>query len=252
MSDFSLSRRGLLAGLGASALGLAGCQKPSDEQIALSQLPGTVARRYGVIEDGGFTIPAVRPSLLTPRSYRVLVAYTGPERPGTIVVDPFSRFLYLVTGPQRALRYGIAVGRAGRGFAGTARIRRKEAWPNWAPTANMIRTQPEEYAAYAAGLPGGPQNPLGARALYLYRGTRDTFYRIHGTNDVTSIGHATSAGCIRLFNHDAIDLFDRVPLGTRVLVRSQTQSRLYEGVMEEQPDGTLRQLEPPTIWPEAS
>lgn len=243
-----LHRRQVLLWGGAS-VALAGCMDVAGNPL-VSTAPPHVVARYGVIQDDGFRISAVRPSLLNIRTYRVVVAYTGPEAPGTIVVDPYARFLYFVTGPQRAYRFGIAVGRAGRGFSGNAVIKRKEKWPSWTPTRNMIRTEPEMYADYAEGLPGGPSNPLGARALYLYQGGRDTYYRIHGTNNVTSIGHATSAGCIRLFNQDILDLFERVPLGTPVTVRTKAESRLYEGVMKEQPDGTLVQLEPPVIWPE--
>jgi L,D-transpeptidase catalytic domain len=131
----------------------------------------------------------------------------------------------------RALRYPIAVGREGLSFRGTGVIGRKAEWPSWQPTANMIRTRPDLYAAYAGGLPGGLTNPLGARALYLYRGGRDTMFRIHGTVDNASIGHATSAGCIRLFNQDAIDLYGRVDTGTRVKVRSQAESLAADGPM---------------------
>ena len=247
-----LSRRQLM--LGAPALVLAGCAAPEPEDDGLGVLdpnvPPQVAARYGAIDDGEFLINAVPRDILTLRRVRVMVAYTGPEPAGTIVVDPYARFLYHVTGPERAWRYGIAVGRAGRGFAGDAVIRRKEKWPPWTPTRNMVRTEPELYAQYADGLPGGPINPLGARALYLYRGNRDTFYRIHGTNEVNSIGKATSAGCIRLFNQDILDLFERTELGTPVRVRTPAESRDLEGVLEEQPDGTLIQLEPPLIWPD--
>jgi hypothetical protein len=121
------------------------------------------------------------------------------------------------------------VGREGLSFRGNGVIGRKEEWPSWQPTANMIRTRPDLYAAYAGGLPGGLENPLGARALYLYRGGRDTMFRIHGTVDNASIGRATSAGCIRLFNQDAIDLYNRVDNGTRVKVRSQAESLAADG-----------------------
>ncbi|MGL5008263.1 MAG: L,D-transpeptidase, partial [Paracoccaceae bacterium] len=117
----------------------------------------------------------------------------------------------------------------GLAFRGGGTIRRKEEWPAWTPTANMIRTFPETYAEYRGGLPGGLENPLGARALYLYRGGRDTYFRIHGTVQNASIGHATSAGCIRLFNQDAIDLYNRVDLGTQVTVRSLEDSIALEG-----------------------
>lgn len=242
-----LHRRQVL--LGGAALGLAGCVGTRGP-APLTTAPPHVVVRYGVIQDGQFRIPAVPPQLLNIRTYRVVVAYTGPEAPGSVVVDPYARFLYFVTGPQRAYRYGIAVGRAGTSFAGSAVVRRKVRWPAWTPTRSMIRAHPEMYSRYARGIPGGPSNPLGARALYLYHGGKDTFFRIHGTNDVRSIGHATSAGCIRLFNQDILDLYDRAPLGTPVKVRTRSQSRLYEGVLKERADGMLEQLEPPVIWPE--
>jgi hypothetical protein len=128
-----------------------------------------------------------------------------------------------------ATRYPIAVGREGLSFRGSGVIGRKQEWPYWQPTANMVRTRPDLYAAYAGGLPGGLENPLGARALYLYRGGKDSMFRIHGTADSASIGHATSAGCIRLFNQDIIDLYNKVPNGTRVKVRTEAESLALEG-----------------------
>lgn len=229
-------RRSLLCGLAATALALplAGC---GAGQV---RLPADVAGRYGGFQDGDFRVAAVPPAHLVGRNPRVTVAYTGPEAPGSIVVDPFARVLYLVTGIERALRYGIAVGWEGRNFAGAGVVGRKAVWPPWRPTANMIRQDPELYAPYAAGLPGGPPNPLGARALYLYQGGRDTFYRIHGTQETSAVGKATVAGCIRLFNQDAIDLHGRVPVGTRVRVRTAAESLALEGHLAEGPDGYLR------------
>lgn len=128
-----------------------------------------------------------------------------------------------------ALRYAIAVGREGLTFRGSGVIGRKEEWPSWTPTRNMVRTRPDLYAEFAGGMSGGLDNPLGARALYLYRGGRDTYFRIHGTIDNASIGHATSAGCIRLFNQDAIDLYNRVEHGARVTVRTLDESLALEG-----------------------
>lgn len=208
-------------------------------------VPPEVAARYAGKTDGGFQIAPVPAAHLAPRNQRVTVAYTGPEPVGTIVVDPYARFLYLVTGPQKALRYGVAVGWQGRNFAGNATIRRKVEWPSWTPTANMIRTNPELYAPYARGLPGGPPNPLGARALYLYVGDRDTYYRIHGTQETSAIGKETVAGCIRLFNQDAIDLFGRVPQGAHVKVRTEAESQRYEGTLREGADGLLVQVSGP-------
>jgi lipoprotein-anchoring transpeptidase ErfK/SrfK len=184
---------------------------------------------YEGIQDGEFFIEPVPAQYLYDGNRKVEVAYTGPEAPGTVVVDTFARKLYLVNEGGTATRYPIAVGREGMSFRGTGVIGRKAEWPSWTPTANMVRTRPDLYAAYAGGLPGGLTNPLGARALYLYRGNRDTMFRIHGTADAASIGHATSAGCIRLFNQDAIDLYNKVPNGTRVKVRSETESLALEG-----------------------
>ena len=137
---------------------------------------------------------------------------------GTVVVDPRNRFLYLVEQPGIARRYGVGVGRAGLAWRGSAIVGRKAKWPRWQPTQNMIRREPEKYAQYAEGVPGGPSNPLGARALYLYRNGRDTMYRIHGTNEPSSIGRAVSNGCNRMLNEHARDLYRRVPVGAKVVV----------------------------------
>lgn len=199
---------------------LAACAStpPDDVTQARSSAP------YGALVDGDITIPAVGASYLRAPNRRANVPYDGPELPGTIVVDPFTKFLYLVEEGGRATRYPIAVGREGRGFRGRATVQRKEVWPGWTPTANMLRTEPEVYGPFARGIPGGVASPLGARSLYLYRGGRDTRYRIHGTNDLESIGNATTAGCIRLFNQDIIDLFERTPMGTEVVVRTYEES----------------------------
>ncbi len=169
-----------------------------------------------------FLPPAIRDAAAHqgPIAHRFLpqtVSFSG-YRAGTIVVDPQARFLYLVLGGGKARRYGVGVGRAGLAFRGSATIARKAEWPRWTPTKNMIRREPGKYARFAGGVPGGPNNPLGARALYLYRNGRDTYYRIHGTNQPSSIGRAVSSGCIRMLNEHVADLYRRVPLGTRVVV----------------------------------
>lgn len=181
------------------------------------------------MQDGEFLIPAVDPLELFGANVRTEVDYAGDEKPGTVVVDVNARRLYYVLEGNRAIRYGIAVGREGLSFKGTGYVGRKAEWPSWQPTANMVRTRPDLYAEYAAGLPGGLENPLGARAMYLYRNGRDTMFRIHGTIQNASIGRATSAGCIRLFNQDAIDLFNRVEVGDRVVVRTLEESLAAEG-----------------------
>lgn len=146
------------------------------------------------------------------------VSYRSQYSAGTIVVDPRNHFLYLVVSNRRARRYGVGVGKAGLAFKGSATIKRKAEWPSWTPTQNMIRREPKKYARYAGGVPGGPGNPLGARALYLYKGSRDTYYRIHGTTQPSSIGRSVSNGCIRMVNDHVIDLYKRVPIGSRVVV----------------------------------
>ncbi|GGL74060.1 L,D-transpeptidase [Wenxinia marina] len=147
------------------------------------------------------------------------VELAAATQPGVIHVDLANTWLYWITGPQAARRYKIAVGAAGRNFRGQATIRRKAEWPSWTPTASMIRAEPHIYAQSAGGLPGGhPRNPLGARALYLYQGNRDTLYRIHGTPQPWTMGRSFSSGCIRMINEHMIDLYDRVPIGTRVVV----------------------------------
>lgn len=224
----------------AMGLGLAACAPTPPTATK----PVAETGIYGARTDSGpngepIEINAVRPAYLTESNRRQRVAYNGPEAPGTIVVDPYARFLYHVLDNGEAMRFGIAVGQAGKNFQGTATINRKQAWPSWTPTANMVRTQPELYGPLKGGLKGGVDNPLGSRALYLYKGGRDTMYRIHGTMDPSSVGKATSAGCIRLFNQDIMDLFDEIPNGTRVKVRSRAESLALEGQMIEQPNGYL-------------
>ncbi|WP_346394398.1 L,D-transpeptidase [Thioclava sp. F34-6] len=209
---------------------LAACASAPEQRYAQpTQSTKAVPSEYQAREDDGKTIPAINPKYLVERNRRQIVPYHGPEAVGTIVVDPYARFLYYITEPGKAERYGIAVGRDGKTFSGSATIERKQEYPSWTPTQNMIQEDPDLYGPLKDGLPGGLDNPLGARALYLYQGNRDTYYRIHGTMDPSSIGRATSAGCIRLFNQDIIDLFSKVPKGTPVKVRSRAESLEMEG-----------------------
>ncbi len=143
-----------------------------------------------------------------------VVSYPTSERPGTIVVDTRSRHLYLVGGGGRAIQYGIGVGREGFEWRGVARVGRKAEWPRWIPPKDMLRRRPD----LPPEMDGGLDNPLGARALYLFKGNKDTLFRIHGTNEPHTIGQAVSSGCIRMMNADAIDLYERVSVGTRVVV----------------------------------
>lgn len=213
---------------------LAACAAPPRSNPSDAIIGGVAASQivdgYGVIADGEFTLPPVPPDYLLGLNRRALVPYDGSELPGTIEIDPHAKFLFLVLDSGLAMRYPIAVGREGRGINGTTTVRRMARWPGWTPTANMLRNEPEVYGSYAGGVPGGLSSPLGARALYLYRGGRDSFYRIHGTNDLSSIGNFGSAGCIRMFNQDVIDLFNRVPLETTVVIRSYDDSVRLEGL----------------------
>lgn len=146
-----------------------------------------------------------------------VVWFDTPEEPGTIIIDTSARALHYVLGEGQAIRYGVAVGKEGFDWAGIAKIGRKVEWPKWTPPKDMIVRRPE-LAKYAEGVPPGPENPLGARAMYLFDGRHDTLYRIHGTNEPQSIGRAASSGCIRMLNEEVIDLYDRSPLGTKVIV----------------------------------
>jgi lipoprotein-anchoring transpeptidase ErfK/SrfK len=158
--------------------------------------------------------PAVDPEILRyaedPRYQRQVVDYHGPEKPGTVIIDTPERLLYLIEPDGKAIRYGIGVGRPGFTWAGVKTVTMKKEWPDWRPPEEMLRRKPE----LPHFMPGGPENPLGARALYL----GDTLYRIHGSNEPWTIGTQVSSGCIRMRNEDVIDLYDRVPVGARVIV----------------------------------
>jgi lipoprotein-anchoring transpeptidase ErfK/SrfK len=150
-----------------------------------------------------------------PETYRRhIVEYTRKEQPGTILIDTDSRYLYYVLPQGKAIRYGVTVGEEALAWSGVATVGRKAEWPDWIPTPEIqARLGP-----YPKRIRGGPANPLGARALYLYEGNKDTLYRIHGTNQPEYIGQAISSGCIRMTNEDVIDLVNRVKLGAIVVV----------------------------------
>jgi lipoprotein-anchoring transpeptidase ErfK/SrfK len=205
----SISRRGLIFGL---PLFLAGCSTTSMNSQA----------DYAARPSEPFPLKEVPIEKIKPELRRTEVAYVSNHKPGTIVVDTPARRLYYVLENGRAMRYGVGVGRAGLALSGNAYVGRKAEWPTWTPTANMIRRDPKKNLKFAGGMPGGPNNPLGARAMYLYRGGGDTHFRIHGTNQPDSIGHAMSSGCIRMMNHDVIDLYARVKVGDRVVVIQET------------------------------
>jgi lipoprotein-anchoring transpeptidase ErfK/SrfK len=179
---------------------------------------------YGQIEDAGYTLPGIPAEYLQGVNRRMSGLYNGEAGPNTLDVDPYAKFLYHVRADGRTTRYPVGVGRAGRSIRGSATMQFMRKWPGWTPTQNMLRTEPEVYGDFRAGIPGGLRSPLGARALYLYRGGRDTYYRIHGTNDLESIGNSGSAGCIRMFNHDVIHLFDQIEAPMKVFIRSPEES----------------------------
>lgn len=165
----------------------------------------------------------------TPEEFRrQIVDFRTAEKPGTIIIDGNKHFLYLVQPDFKAIRYGIGVGREGFGWAGIVEVGRKQEWPVWTPPAEMVARDPAA-AKWKNGMPAGPDNPLGPRAMYLYDKGKDTIYRIHGTIHPWSIGLNISSGCIRLVNEDIIDLFDRVAVGAKVIVLMQGAA-LYKGV----------------------
>jgi lipoprotein-anchoring transpeptidase ErfK/SrfK len=168
-------------------------------------------------------VPAAPLSRIDPAFLRTRIAYASSEPPGTIIIDPRRRYLYLVQEGGRAMRYGVGVGREGFAWSGVATINDKQEWPDWYPPKEMVQRQPQlrkELTELQGGLgvPGGPRNPLGARALYLWQNGKDTLYRIHGTVEPWTIGTSVSSGCIRMINQDVIDLYNRVPKGAKVVV----------------------------------
>jgi lipoprotein-anchoring transpeptidase ErfK/SrfK len=181
------------------------------------------ARIYSAAIGEPFPVPAVRWTGFNPAFLRQPVNYAGSEAPGTIIIDPRAHQLTLVQEGGRAMRYGVGVGKQGFSWSGVATINSKQEWPDWYPPKEMIARQPAlarqvSQLQSGVGVPGGPHNPLGARAMYLWQGNKDTLFRIHGTTEPQSIGKSVSSGCIRMINQDAIDLYRRVPIGARVVV----------------------------------
>lgn len=169
----------------------------------------------GIIPEKPFDIQLMNLERIPPAFRRQDVRWNGREEAGSVVVDVAARHLYVIGGQGKAIRFGIAVGREGVGWSDTTVVGRKARWPTWTPTAGMRQRNPK----LPVQVKGGPENPLGARALYLYRDGRDTLYRIHGTNEPWSIGKAASSGCFRMLNEDVFELYGSVPVGARVYVR---------------------------------
>jgi len=215
-----LSRRSFVAA-GVASLGLAvsGCVSVGlPGQPPLPDEDFDYASAYAAKEDGEFTWPAINYQSFDQKYWRQVVEYRSREKPGTIIVDPYNRFLYWTLSNRKALRYGIGVGRSAFSWSGTALIRVKREHPIWRPPREMIARKPSLEKYWVDGFPPGLRNPLGARAMDLWQGSVDTLYRIHGTNSPNSIGKSVSSGCIRMWQQDVIDLFERVPLRTKVIV----------------------------------
>ncbi|MEO1293843.1 MAG: L,D-transpeptidase [Pseudomonadota bacterium] len=189
------------------------------EPEAAAETQATLAppEAYASRADRGRMIPAIDIAAFDEGLLRQRVRYETAELPGTIVIDTANYHLYFVEENGWAIRYGVAIGREGFGWTGTGVIRRRAAWPTWTPPAEMIARDPS-LERHADGMPGGPRNPLGARALYVYQGGADTLIRVHGTNSPRSIGHKASSGCFRMLNQDVIDLYNRVPQGAKIIV----------------------------------
>jgi len=182
-------------------------------------IAGSAIAQDSVSFDANVTRPDPDPNAnnpwgLHPRFMPTRVQANDGLTPGDIHVDAVARYLYHIGDDGTAMRYGVAIGRDGLYQPGTFRIGRKAEWPRWTPTRNMIQREPHIYAQFADGVPGGPTNPLGARAFYLYSGSRDTYLRIHGTPQPWSIGTSASSGCVRMVNAHVIDLYDSVEVGS--------------------------------------
>lgn len=214
------SRRTLLTGAAVLfAAPLAGCYTVGlPDQPPLPDETFDYAAAYATLPDGEFTWPAINYKAFDPIYLRQVVDYKSREKPGTIIVDPYNNFLYWTLTPKKALRYGIGVGRAGYAWSGDALIRVKRLHPIWRPPREMIARKPSLERYWKDGMKAGLRNPLGARAMDLWQGSTDTLYRIHGTSQPNSIGRSVSSGCIRMWHQDVIDLFERVPLRTKVIV----------------------------------
>jgi lipoprotein-anchoring transpeptidase ErfK/SrfK len=236
----TLRRRSLIGGLPGL---VAACASPEPPASSSSLVPAPIAAApsalpepppppvpvvaaepnyrsiYAAITTEKFWIPAVDLRRINPRFLRREVAYPRDDEPGTIIVDTAACYAYLVLEGRRAMRYGIAVGRdQAFNLTGEALVERKAEWPTWRPTPEMVARDPQRYAAFRQGMPGGGRNPLGARALYLYQDGYDTYYRLHGTVEPWTIGTMASAGCVRLINQDIVDLHRRVTVGARVVI----------------------------------
>lgn len=227
MVKSGVERRAFLIGIGSvTAAGLAGCSTTARETVETQRTQVVAVRHaegavlYAAKPDEQFPLPAIPHEKIDPKFYRQMVPDPTGEPPGTLVVDTGNHFLYFTYPDGQAMRYGVGLGRAGFAWAGRGKIQYKRQWPKWTPPDEMIARQPElaKYSADNGGMPPGLDNPLGARALYIFQGKEDTLYRIHGSPEWWTIGKSVSSGCVRMINQDVVDLYNRVPNGTAVVV----------------------------------
>lgn len=238
----ALSRRRFLAGVaGLGTLAVSGCVSTQQATVPAASAPvkkapppvvdSNALAMYGPLPNEKFPIAAIDLTKVPSRYYRRQVDYVTEEPVGTLVVDTDNFYLYLVQPDGKAMRYGVGLGRAGFTWAGRGRIGWKQEWPKWTPPDEMIARQPNlaQWGADRGGMPPGLENPLGARALYVFQGKVDTLYRVHGTPEYWTIGKAVSSGCVRLMNQDIIDLYERVPSQSPILVLGDpTQPHSHE------------------------
>ncbi len=208
-----VNRRSFLVGsaVGIGALGLGGCAATDGMSLAEAQ------KLYGPVPEEKFPVPAIDVSKVDPKYFRRTVAYDTKEPAGTIIVDPANYYVYRVAGDGTAPRYGANVGRDGFRWNGNAYVGRKSEWPTWTPPKEMIKRQPE-VAKYARGMPGGLENPLGARTLHLYQNGAYTLYTIYASLDAESIGNGITSGCVGLLTQDMMHLYAQTPVKTKVVV----------------------------------
>ncbi len=240
-----IDRRNFILGsiAGAGTLTVSGCSITADEPALaaapVAPQPDEKTAMYGARADEGYQLPAIPVDKMDPQYLRQVVPDPTGEKPGTIVVDASKHFLYLVQEGGKALRYGVSLGKSGFEWTGSAVIQWKQKWPVWTPPAEMIARDPKlaKYSAENGGMPAGPKNPLGARALYLFRDGKDTMYRLHGTPAWDSIGKSASSGCVRFINQDIIDLYDRINGKAPVHVRASLD-RNYMSKVSNRPTTT--------------
>ncbi|QPC87169.1 L,D-transpeptidase family protein [Mesorhizobium sp. NBSH29] len=229
--EFSRRKFFQVSGAVAASAALAACTSVSERLPSITPIEpapppapepalGGYAQMYASVTDEGFQLPAIPVDKVDNRFLRQMVQDPTGEMPGTIVVDTKQHFLYLVRPGGQAMRYGVGLGRAGFAWSGRAVVQWKRKWPTWKVPDEMIARQPEleKYSVANGGMEPGLKNPLGSRALYIFQDGEDTLYRIHGSPEWWTIGKSVSSGCVRMINQDVMDLYDRVPNRTPIVV----------------------------------